>query len=89
MISFAESCLLTPNILVQVHSWPAVFTALAVLERLGHRQEEEGGDGGVVLDRLARALLAVDKVSGELGFWIRILPQSLSSTPPAQASRCW
>ena len=51
---------------MQVHSRPAVFTALAVLERLGHRQEEEGGDWGVVLDRLARALLVVDKVSGEL-----------------------
>ena len=44
-----------------------MFTALAVLERLGHRLEEEGGDWGVVLDRLARALLVVDKVSGELG----------------------
>ena len=55
---------------MQVSSRPAVFTALAVLERLGHRQEEEGGDWGVVLDRLAAALLVVDKVSGELVFRI-------------------
>ena len=66
-----------------------MFTALAVLERLGHRLEEEGGDWGVVLDRLARALLVVNKVSGELGFRIYILARSSSSTPPAQASRCW
>ena len=64
---------------VQVHSRPAVFTALAVLERLGHRLEEEGGDWGVVLDRLARALLVVDKVSGELGVRICLIPHSSAS----------
>jgi hypothetical protein len=41
---------------------PAVFTALAVVDRLA-----EGGaeDWGLVLDRLAVALLAVDSVSGQ------------------------
>ncbi len=41
---------------------PAVFTALAVVDRLAAGGAE---DWGLVLDRLAAALLAADSVSGQ------------------------
>jgi hypothetical protein len=47
-----------------VRSRPAVFTALAVVDRLVRKVEAGEKDWAVVLERLAAALLTVDSVSG-------------------------